>query len=210
MGGMVQDLQEILKWKKELEKEKLEEKVENYIKTETIEEEDDKEDTTMESENENELEIEIEADVDNEIILDIIPMKTISTRNEDLQFEWYKFSARFVTEEFKLKYVHPNAEATNRRKGFYWYEKCNDMGLVPDEFQLTVEENEPEEQTNQGNKKSFHKQRKEEWKKRNASKNVFKVSEEKEEKENKKEHVFSKTRTRPPSLKFALFTMMAT
>merc|ERR1712030_224938 len=148
----------------------------------------------MESENEiepdvenaNEMEFEIEADVDNEIKLDIIPMKTISTRNEDLRFEWYKFSARFVTEEFKLKYVHPDAEATNRRKVFDWYEKCNDMGLVPEEFQITVEENEPEEQNNQRNKKSFHKQRKEEWKKRNASKNVFKISEEKEEKENKK------------------------
>merc|ERR1712030_91387 len=92
--GMLQDLQEILKWKKVLEKEKLEEKVENYIKTETIEEEDDNDDTKMESENEieadiaseNELEIEIEADIDNEIKLDIIPMKTISTRNEDLRF----------------------------------------------------------------------------------------------------------------------------
>merc|ERR1712030_110187 len=31
--GMVQDLKEILKWKKDLEKEKLEEKVDNYIKT---------------------------------------------------------------------------------------------------------------------------------------------------------------------------------
>merc|ERR1712030_71989 len=103
----------------------------------------------------------------------------------------------------------PNAEATNRRKVFDWYEKCNNMGLVPEEFQITIEEDEPEKQNNQGNRQSFHKQRKEEWKNRNASKNVFKVSEEKEEKENKKEHIFSKARTRPPSLRFTLYTMMA-
>merc|ERR1712030_184868 len=102
-----------------------------------------------------------------------------------------------------------DAEATNKKKVSDWYEKCYEMGLVPEEFKLTVEENEPEEEDSQSDKKSFHKQRKEEWKKRNASKNVFKISEDKEEKENKKEHVFSKTRTRPPSLKFALSTMMA-
>merc|ERR1712030_254031 len=73
--GMVQDVQKLLKWKNDLEKEKLEEKVENYVKTETIEEENDNEDTTMESEykieadiaNDNKLEIEMEADVNNEI-----------------------------------------------------------------------------------------------------------------------------------------------
>ena len=85
------------------------------------------------------------------------------------------------------------------------------MGLVPEEFQLIPEEIEPENNKYKENKRSFHKRRKEEWKKRKASKNKFKVKEEKEEKEqkNKKEHIFSKARTRPPSLRFMFFTMMA-
>merc|ERR1712030_54723 len=188
------DIQEILKWKNEVEKEILEKNVETYIKTETSEDEDDTEDLEKEIEPDlaSEDELDIEIDVDNEIVQDTVPTKTISTKNEELQLEWYKFSARFVTEEFKLKYVHPDAEATNKKKVFDWYEKCCDMGLVPEEFKLAVEENEPEEENSQSNKKSFHKQRKEEWKKRNASKNVFKISEDKENKKNKKEHVFSK------------------
>merc|ERR1712105_156107 len=125
--------------------------------------------------------------------MEIIPRKTITTQNENLRFE----------------YVHPNAEVTNREKVFEWYEKCDNMGLVPDEFKLIPVEDEAEKQTNPGNRKSFHRQRKEEWKKRTASKNVFIEIEDKKEKENKKENIFSKTRTRPPSLKFTLSTMMA-
>merc|ERR1712030_98491 len=198
--GMFQDIQEILKWKKDLEKEKLEEETWGYIKTETIVEEDDDEDIEMETE------YGIEDTIDSQDEMGIIPRKTLTTQNENLRFEWYKFSARFVTEEYKFKYVQPNAEVTNREKVFEWYEKCDNMGLVPDEFKLIPVEDEPEEPNNPSNRKSFHRQRKEEWKKRRASKNVFIEIEEKEEKENKKEHVFSKTRTRPPSLRFALST----
>merc|ERR1712105_576295 len=122
IDGMFQDLQEILKWKKELEKAKLEEEVDSYIKTEAIEEEDDDEDIEMETEN------EVENAINSEDELEIIPVKTITTQNENLRFEWYKFSARFVTEECKFKYVHPNAEAANREKVFEWYEKCDNMG----------------------------------------------------------------------------------
>merc|ERR1712030_183204 len=157
--------------------EKLEEEIDSYIKTETIVEED----IEMETEN------EIEDTIDSQDEMEIIPRKTITTQNENLRFEWYKFSARFVTEEYKFKYVHPNAEVTNREKVFEWYEKCDNMGLVPDEFKLIPEEDEPEKQTNPGNRKSFHRQRKEEWKKRRASKNVFIEIEDKKEKENKKE-----------------------
>merc|ERR1712105_468687 len=203
IDGMVQNIQEILKWKKELEKEKLEEEIDSYIKTETIVEEDDDEDIEMETEN------EIEDTIDSQDEMEIIPRKTLTTQNENLRFEWYKFSARFVTEEYKFKYVQPNAEVTNREKVFEWYEKCDNMGLVPDEFKLIPIEDEPEEPNNPSNRKSFHRQRKEEWKKRKASKNVFIVIEDKKEKENKKENVFSKTRTRPPSLKFTLSTMLA-
>merc|ERR1712105_41345 len=61
-----------------------------------------------------------------------------STKNEELKFEWYKFSARFVAEEFKLKYVHPNAEATNKKKcligmknatTWVWYQKNSNLQL---------------------------------------------------------------------------------
>merc|ERR1711874_932079 len=90
---------------------------------------------------------------------DEITAQTISTEGAQMRFEWYKFSARFVTEEFKVQYVHPDAEATNRKKIFDWYDACCDMGLVPDEFKIDDEEEESEEE-------SFHKQRKEEWKKR--------------------------------------------
>merc|ERR1712030_169491 len=142
------DIQEILKWKKEVEKEILVENVEKYIKTETIEDEDDTEELENEIEPDlaSEDELDIEIDVDNEIVQNTIPTKTISTKNEELRLEWYKFSARFVTEEFKLKYVHPDAEATNKKKVFDWYKKCCDMGLVPEEFKLAVEETEPEEE----------------------------------------------------------------
>ena len=50
------------------------------------------------------------------------------------------------------------------KKVFEWFEKCNKMGLVPDEFQLIPEEGEPEKRNNPENKKSFHRRRKEEWK----------------------------------------------
>merc|ERR1712074_64687 len=130
---MEEDIQEILKWKTEVKKEK----VEKHIKTETIEE-DIENVNTLKTEADPDLNIEdetdIEIDVENEITT-----KTISVKSENLHFEWYKFSARFITEEFKLQYVHPDAEATNKKKVFDWYEKCCDMGLVPDEFNINAE-----------------------------------------------------------------------
>merc|ERR1712237_50003 len=73
--------------------------------------------------------------------------KTISMREANIRFEWYKFSERFVTEEYKVKYVHPDAEETNKKKVFEWYDKCCDIGLVPDEFKIDEEE-EPKEAIN--------------------------------------------------------------
>merc|ERR1712030_149672 len=109
----------------------------------------------------------------------------------------YKFSARFITEEYKFQYVHANAESRNKRRVFDWFDKCDKMGLIPDEFQLIPEEGETKKQNNPEKKKSFHKQRKEEWRKRRTSKNVFIIKEEKKEKTEKKENVFSKARARP-------------
>ena len=201
---MSQDLEELLIWKKEMTKQQFEEN-DKYIKIETIEEEDDEinnEDTEMEVD----YEIENADNMEDDMVL--IMDTTIAVQNENLIFDWYKFSARFIPEEYRFQYIHADAESRNRKKVFEWFEKCEKMGLVPEEFQLIPEEIEPEKNNYPENKKSFHKQRKEEWKKRKASKNKFKVKEEKEQK-NKKEHVFSKARTRPPSLRFMFFTMMA-
>merc|ERR1712030_49706 len=156
------------------------------------------------------IEINVEDEKDIEInIEEEFRTKSFSMGEANIRLEWYKFSERFVTEEYKVKYVHPDAEETNKKKVFDWYDKCCDIGLVPDEFKINDEEEEPKEEINKNSKKSFHKQRKEEWKKRKSSKNVFEVSEDKKEKENKKEHVFSGNRTRPPSFKLPLFTMIA-
>merc|ERR1712030_258783 len=174
---MEEDIQEILQWKSEIKKE-IDEKL---VKTETVKE------NSVNEKTESNPNLNVDEETDIEInIEDEITAKTISMKSARLRFEWYKFSARFVTEEFKVQYVHPDAEATNKKKVFDWYDKCCDMGLVPDEFKINDEEEESKEENNQSSKKSFHKQRKEEWKKRNNSRNVFEVSEDKKE----KEHVF--------------------
>merc|ERR1712030_309279 len=185
---MEEDIQEILQWKTEIKKE-IDEK---FIKTETVKENIGNE-NKLKTEANPDLNVEEETDIEINVE-DEVTTKTISAKSASICFEWYKFSARFVTEEFKLQYVHPDAEATNKKKVFDWYDKCCDMGLVPDEFKINDEEEESKEENNQSSRKSFHKKRKEEWKKRNTSRNVFEVSEDKKEKENKKEHVFSGNR----------------
>ena len=95
-----------------------------------------------------ETENEIDNTIDIEDEMEIIPDKTIAAHNENLKFEWYKFSARFVTEEYKFQYVHANAESRNKRKVLDWFDKCEKMGLIPDEFQLIPEEGEPEKRNN--------------------------------------------------------------
>merc|ERR1712148_156807 len=104
---------------------------------------------------ESDPDLNVEINTENEI-----KAKTISVKRANMRFEWYKFSARFVTEEFKVQYVHPDAEEKNKKKVFDWYDKCCDMGLVPDEFKINDEEEETKEENNQNSKKSFHKQRK--------------------------------------------------
>merc|ERR1712030_79801 len=133
------------------------------------------------------IEINVEDEKDIEInIEEEFRTKSFSMREANIRFEWYKFSEMFVTEEYKVKYVHPDAEETNKKKVFEWYDKCCDIGLVPDEFKINDEKEEPKEAFNRTSKKSFHKQRKEEWKKRKSSKNVFKVSKKKKKKKKKK------------------------
>merc|ERR1712030_94073 len=140
-----------------------------------------------------EEEMDIETDAENEI-----STHPISPEGVEMRFKWYEFSDMFVTEEYKVQYIQPNAEAANRKKIFAWYDACCRIDLVPDEFKVdeekeseelneVAEENESEEENKQSRKKSFHKQRKEEWRKRKSSKNVFKISEEvvEEKKENK-------------------------
>merc|ERR1712030_149496 len=192
------NIQELLKWKSEM----TEEADENLIKTETI---GVNENTESNPEFNIEEEMDIETDAEDEITT-----QAISTEGVEMRFKWYEFSAMFVTEEYKVQYIQPNAKAANRKKIFAWYDACCRIDLVPDEFKVdeekeseeeneVVEENESEE-NKQSRKKAFHKQRKEEWRKRKSSKNVFKVSEEvvEEKKENKnKKHVFSRNSTRP-------------
>merc|ERR1712074_302752 len=161
---MEEEVHELLQWKSEVNA--------KLIKTETIKENSVNEKTESNPDLNIEEEMDIETNTEDEITA-----KTISMKSARIRFEWYKFSARFVTEEFKVQYVHPDAEATNKKKIFDWYDKCCDMGLVPDEFKINDEEEESEEENNQSSKKSFHKRRKEEWKKRNNSRNVFEVSE---------------------------------
>ena len=95
---------------------------------------------------------------------------TAATQNENLRIEWYKFSARFIPEKYKLQYVHANAESRNKKRIFEWFEECEKMGLIPEEFQLIPEEIELEENYHPENKKSFHRRRKEEWKKKKGFK----------------------------------------
>merc|ERR1712030_230970 len=167
---MEEDIQEILKWKSEIKKE-IDDKL---IKTGTVKENSVNEKTEANPDLSVEEETDIEINAEDEITA-----RTMSVKSASIRFEWYKFSARFVTEEFKVQYVHPDAEEKNKKKVFDWYDKCCDMGLVPDEFKINDEEEKSEEENNQSSKKSFHKQRKEEWKKRNTSRNVFEVSEDK-------------------------------
>merc|ERR1712074_391474 len=210
------NIQELLKWKSEM----TEEADENLIKTETIgvnENTESNPEINIEEEMDMEEEMDIETDAEDEITT-----QAISTEGVEMCFKWYEFSAMFVTEEYKVQYIQPNVEAANRKKIFAWYDACCRIDLVPNEFKVDEEkeseeenevvESEENKQSRQSRKKSFHKQRKEEWRKRKSSKNVFKVSEEvvEEKKENKnKKHVFSRNSTRPPSAKIALFTTIA-
>ena len=142
-----------------------------------------------ETRNNEYIEIETDYDLDDvdnsEDDLDQRTDITIAIQNENLRFKWYKFSDRFIPEEYRFQYVHANAESRNKNKVWEWFEKCEKMGLIPEEFQLIPEEIEPEDNGYPENKKSFHRRRKEEWKKRKASKNKFKVKEEKNKKRKK-------------------------
>ena len=90
-----------------------------------------------------------------------------------------------------------------------WYRQCKKIGLLPDEFKSIPEETEEKVETHPEKRKSFHKRRKEEWKNKKASKTKFTVKDTMEKQEEKKEQFFKEHKTRPPSLKFILFTIMA-
>merc|ERR1712173_269226 len=151
---------------REITKQQFEED-DNYIKTETNVEED--EEITINNEY-TKMDTDYEMDdVDNiEDDLDQIIDTTIASQNESLRIKWYKFSDRFIPEEYRFQYVHADAKSRNKKKVFEWFEKCEEIGLIPEEFQLIPEEIEPEDNDYPENKKSFHRTRKEEWKKRKA------------------------------------------
>ena len=129
-------------------------------------------------------------------------------QNKSLRLEWYKVSTDFIPEKYKLQYVHANADARNEKRIFEWYEECKTIGIIPEELQLIPEDTEQENKKQQEQKKSFHKTRKEEWRKRKAAKTKFKVKES-EKQENKKDYFFKETETKPPSLKFIFLIMVA-
>merc|ERR1711874_876702 len=102
---------------------------------------------------------------------DEISTQAISTEGAEMRFKWYEFSDMFVTEEYKVQYIQPNAEAANRKKIFAWYDACCRIDLVPDEFKVdeekeskeetvVTEENESEEENKQSKNKSFRKKKK--------------------------------------------------
>merc|ERR1712105_269163 len=132
---MENGVHELLKWKSEVNA--------KLIKTETIT--GDNVDKKTESNPDLNVEDEtyIEINIEEEF-----KTKSFSMKEANIRFEWYKFSERFVTEEYKVKYVHPDAEETNKKKVFDWYDKCCDIGLVPDEFKINDEEEEPKEEIN--------------------------------------------------------------
>ena len=104
---------------------------------------------------------------------------TAAQQNKSLRIEWYKFSTEFIPEKYRLQYVHANAEIRNEKKIFEWYNECEKIGLIPEEFQLIPEDPEQENKGQPKQKKSFHKRRKEEWRKRKATKTKFEVKENK-------------------------------
>ena len=83
-----------------------------------------------EIETEDETEDEDESIEDYEQMINIEP-KFASKNDKDLRFEWYKFSARFIPDKYKLQYVHKNAHSQNERKILNWYNDCIKVGLLP-------------------------------------------------------------------------------
>ena len=114
VNEMSQDLEELLTWKKEMTNQQFEEN-DKYIKIEADDEDDD------EVTKDNEC-IKMETNYEMNDVDDIeeeLNQKTNTTaaiQNENLRIEWYKFSARFIPEKYKLQYVHANAESRNKKR----------------------------------------------------------------------------------------------
>merc|ERR1712030_223634 len=152
-------IDKLLYWKSEVTGEDDEERV----KTETV---GANENTESNPETNMEEEMDIETNEEDEI-----STHPISPEGVEMRYKWYDFSDMFVTEEYKLQYIQPNAEAANRKKIFAWYDACCRIDLVPDEFKVDeekeskeetefTEENESEEENKQSQKKSFRKKKK--------------------------------------------------
>merc|ERR1712074_340694 len=93
---------------------------------------------------------------------------------EDKKLAWYKYSEKFIPNKYKSKYEHDKRKLIEE-----WYKVCIKIKLLPEEFMI-----EPVIQNTRINTKSFHKQRKEEWKQRQLKK---KTKLKLKDKENKKE-----------------------
>merc|ERR1712173_129458 len=94
---------------------------------------------------------------------------------EDLKYAWYKYSEKFIPDKYKPSQVH----ASNNRKLIEsWYNECIKIKLLPKEFMTN-----PVIQKTKIRTKSFHKQRKEEWKRRQSKKKKETIDEQERKEE---------------------------
>ena len=56
-----------------------------------------------------------------------------------MKFEWYKENIEIILERFKLQYVQVNAKKRNQELIFEWYEECEKIGLITENFKLIPE-----------------------------------------------------------------------
>merc|ERR1712030_236830 len=144
---ILNELEDIKKWKKQKEEEDEKEDMENhdvYEHNETTDESDD--DVEIYDDNEEEVD-EIDTEDDDEMDEDSMNNKKLA---------WYKYSEKFIPNKYKTKY-----ENDKRRLIEEWYKVCIKINLLPEEFMIEPIKKKPKVKS-----KSFHKQRKEEWKQR--------------------------------------------
>ena len=126
---------ELKQWQEEMNNSQGKIKIEKESDSEESEEEPE------ESEDENEDE-NIKPVEKPERKVDEKSTKSVSQRNKQLKYEWYEYSSSVIPDEYKLQYVHANAEDRNEKIIYKWYDDCRDIGILTDEFQPIPEETE--------------------------------------------------------------------
>merc|ERR1712030_117997 len=155
---ILNELEEIKKWKKQQEEEDNKTDIKEHDVYENNE-------TTDESDNDVEIYDDNEEDIDEIDTEDDDEINEDSADNKKLA--WYKYSEKFIPNKYKSTYEHDKRKLIEE-----WYKVCIKINLLPEEFMI-----EPIIQNTRIKSKSFHKQRKEEWKqqqKRERSKEKLK------------------------------------